>query len=621
MGFPKEAGATRRGRVRLATARDMEHTLAEAATLVRAGRFAEAERTLQPLRKAAAGDPRLLHLDLEIFQGMRRFPELAAAYRALLARGPSNLDLWVGLALALIQAGQGSEAYEAAQKARTLNPKSLRAMQAFAVSAMAAKDWKAAVQAFEFLTRAEPKAAAYYQEWSKAEFELDNVKRAIKAFEKFLDLTAAPAPEHFFTLGKLYFIARKPETAAAHLDRAIAGGMAASELFAVRAHCHLHLGEMAEAKARFEKALALNPDNLEAALPYRQMVKTPKGDPVFARLEALTADPDLNETKRIHAGFLLGNLYHGIGEYDRAFENYRKGNEANRAKYQREGFGYDRKKTEAEFAELTSAFPADAFKKWYGRGSFDPRPVFIVGLPRSGTTLLEQIVAAHSMAEGRGELDEMHYIHFEFDTARKAPGGDLGAILEHQEKVWQDRYLAAIATRDPKVARVTDKMPANVKSLGLIALLFPKARVLYLRRDPRDVALSIYFNIFDKGHPYATSLADIAHYIGETEKLARHWQRVLPLPFLEIRYEDIVAAQEKKTREILQFLDLPWEEACLAFHTQARAAMTMSSVQVRQPLSKSSIGRWRHYRAHLDPLFAALGEGEAPNHRPGKDGK
>lgn len=590
----------------LETAKALDKTLAEAAALVRAGRLAEAERALKPLRAAGRQDRRLLVLDLEIFQGARRFSELAATYRALLENEPESLDLRVGLALALVQAGDAGAAFDAAKKARDLNPKSLRAMQALAVSAMAAKDWKTAVRAFELLTRAEPSVAAYYQEWSKAEFELDNVKRAITAFETFLSLTPSPAPEHFYTLGKLYFIGRKPEVAAAHLDRAIASGLAASELFAVRAHCHLHLGEMGEAKALFEKALALDSGNLEAHLQYRQMIETPRGDPIFGKLEAMKADPDLSETRRLHLGFLLGNLYQGIGEHDRAFENYRMGNEVNRAKYQREGAGYDRKKTEAEFAALKTLFDADTFKALFGAGSLDPRPVFIVGPPRSGTTLLEQIVSAHSMAEGRGEVDEMHFIHFECQSALEKPGAGLGRVLAENRKVWQDRYLSAIASPEPAVARITDKMPANIKSLGLIALLFPKARVLCIGRDPRDVGVSIYCNIFDKGHPYATSLADIGHFIRLTGELAQHWRRVLPLRLLEVRYEDLVEQPEAKTREILDFLELPWEEGCLAFHRQRRAAMTMSSIQVRKPLSTSSIGRWRRFEKHLAPLLDEL---------------
>ena len=588
------------------TAENLNQALAEAASLVRAGKLLEAERALRSLRAGGRPDARVLFLDLEIFQGTRRFPELVATFRALLETDPGNLDLQVGLALALVQAGRSEEAYEAAKKARGINPKSLRAMQALAVSAMAAKDWKAAVRAFELLTQAEPSHAAYYQEWSKAEFELDNVKRAIKAFEKFLSLTPAPAAENFFTFGKLYFIDRKPGIAAGHLDRAMAGGMAASELFAVRGQCHLHAGEMDEATASFEKALALDPDNLEAALPYRQMVKTPVGDPVFAKYEALKADPALSETKRLHLGFLLGNLYREAGDYDRAFDHYRSGNEIHRTKCLREGAGYDRRKTEAEFAALKKVFHEDAFKKFFGRGSLDPRPVFIVGLPRSGTTLLEQILSAHTMAEGRGELDDIHYIHFEFSAALEKAGAALGTVLAENAKAWQDRYLAAIASPDPAIARITDKMPANIKSLGLIALLFPKARVLHIRRDPRDVAVSIYCNIFDKGHPYATSLADIGHFIRLTDDLAGHWKRVLPLPVLAIRYEDIVERQEAATREILKFLDLPWEEGCLAFHRQRRAAMTMSSIQVRQPLSKTSIGRWRNFERHLAPLFKEL---------------
>lgn len=583
-----------------------EQILAAATDLIRDKHFARAENALNSLSAVDQSDQRVLYLYIQIFQALERFNQLIDVYETLLKIDSQNLDYWIGYSLALLQAKKNREAYQAAERARSIDPDSLLVLQAVAVTAMGAEEWRVAATAFETITRTEPLVAEYYQEWSKAEYQLDNPKRAINTFKKFLELSDHHLPEHHYTLGKLYFIDRKPEKAAVSLDRAISSGLSTTELFSVRAHCHVHLGEMDEARTKLQQALKLDPENLEAELLYRQLVKTPKGDPVFAKLHAIADRSDLSDVQQIHLGFLLGNIYQGIDDIDKAFHHYRIGNEVNLLKFSREGAVYDRSKAEHEVASLKKVFNRNVFHHLTKIGSPDPRPVFIVGLPRSGTTLLEQIISSHSQVEGRGELDDMHYIHFELMSGIEK-GEELSTLLIKHAHRWQERYLTAIGPLVPSMtSRITDKMPANIRSLGLIALLFPRSHIIYIRRDPRDVALSIYCNIFDKGHTYATSLQNIAHFIKLTEDLADHWKQNLSIPFLEIEYEDIVRQQESKTREILTFLGLPWESTCLDFQRQKRAAMTISSIQVRQPLSSDSVGKWKKFEKYLTPFFEDL---------------
>jgi hypothetical protein len=202
----------------------------------------------------------------------------------------------------------------------------------------------------------------------------------------------------------------------------------------------------------------------------------------------------------------------------------------------------------------------------------------------------------------------MHYISTEFeDKLKETPSAGVKKILGEKGQEWQDRYVEALAPENPETRRVTDKLPANFRNLGLITALFPQARIIHIRRNPLDTSISIFCNMFDKGHPYATGLANTGDYYRQYNDLMAYWKEALPIPILDIRYEDLVAHQEQKSREVISFLGLEWDPACLEFHKLERAAMTISSIQVRKPMNTSSIARWKHYRAFLAPLEKGLG--------------
>jgi tetratricopeptide (TPR) repeat protein len=473
---------------------------------------------------------------------------------------------------------------------------------------MGAGEWAVAIQCFEVLTGADPGFALYYQEWSRAEYELNNISRAIARYQDFLKHIPKVAPEHHFTLGRLFFQNRQPGKAATVLDQVLKGGFVNSELLAIRANCYLHAGSQSRAKEFFERALKLDPDNVEAHLQLRQLVETRAGDPIFEQLQTLAGKPTLARERKMILNFLLGNLHHGLKAYNKAFPYYQKGNITGGEINASAGYVYDSKAVAAEFAALREVFSPKIFKTLGDKGSDSELPVFIVGMPRSGTTLLEQIISAHPRAEGRGELDTMHYISTEFeDKLKETPSAGVKKILGEKGQEWQDRYVEALAPENPETRRVTDKLPANFRNLGLITALFPQARIIHIRRNPLDTSISIFCNMFDKGHPYATGLANIGDYYRQYNDLMAYWKEALPIPILDIRYEDLVAHQEQKSREVISFLGLEWDPACLEFHKLERAAMTISSIQVRKPMNTSSIARWKHYRAFLAPLEKGLG--------------
>jgi len=240
------------------------------------------------------------------------------------------------------------------------------------------------------------------------------------------------------------------------------------------------------------------------------------------------------------------------------------------------------------------------------------RPVFIVGMPRSGTTLAEQILASHPDVYGAGELPDLQDIVQQMQAARPGKGyiGYLEQLTPRELALAAERYLAASGVRAGEALHVVDKMPTNFWYLGIISLLFPGARIFHMRRDPRDVCLSIYFQRFGAGMTFTTDLEELAAYYAAYTRVMDYWHAVLGIEILDVQYEELVADQENMIRRMIGFCGLAWDDRCLGFYKSDRDVNTPSYDQVRQPMYSRSVGRWQHYRKQLAPLTAALGLGD-----------
>jgi cytochrome c-type biogenesis protein CcmH/NrfG len=309
---------------------------------------------------------------------------------------------------------------------------------------------------------------------------------------------------------------------------------------------------------------------------------------------ALQARPDLPDRDRALLGYALGKIQDSRSLHAAAMASWHDANAARR----RTSGEYDRSQAETSIQRLMHVFDAAFFARQTAAiGNLDERPVFVVGMPRSGTTLTEQIVAMHSQAHGCGELPDIALLVKAMGNRWPDNAAELGREFLEQESA---RYLAAASRHAPANAlRLVDKSPLNYFNLGLIALLFPRARVVWCRRDPRDIALSIYSENFSLDAPFATDLDAIAHSIALQTRLMRHWQSTLPLPIHELQYEALVESPEPQAKALIAFLGLPWESACLEFHRSNRAVQTPSRWQVREPIHGRSAGRWRPYAGEL----------------------
>ena len=310
----------------------------------------------------------------------------------------------------------------------------------------------------------------------------------------------------------------------------------------------------------------------------------------------------------------MGKVLDGADRFEEAFLAYERANRMYRESRTAVGERFDAAELHREIEETIATFDARYFASVLDWGSPSGLPVFIVGMPRSGTSLVEQIAASHSRVFGAGELREIGNPAQQLDPIIAAirSGSDedgAGAAAKHQSTVRRlgDAHLEHLKTLGGRVERVIDKMPDNVFKLGAIATLYPGARVIFCRRDPRDTCLSCYFQKFTTGQlVFSYDLADCAKRYLETERLMTHWRKVLPLKWLDVEYEALVSDLECQSRRIITFLGFDWEPACLDFHRTVRTVTTASAWQVRQPLYGRAVGRWRKYQNHLAPLFDLL---------------
>jgi tetratricopeptide (TPR) repeat protein len=387
-------------------------------------------------------------------------------------------------------------------------------------------------------------------------------------------------------------------------------------------------GRLREAKAAHMKALKVNPRHAESLLGLGQIARTegrfaeaesfvaralkvePRLPGAWAAMISLRrmtlADSDwLERAEEIAASgiplwleaelrFAMGKYCDDVEDFERAFQNYRRANELLKTVAPE----YDRE-TQSRFADdMIRSHTRDALVRTAGGGSSSMKPVFVLGMPRSGTSLVEQIIASHPSAAGAGELQ------FWLDAGR-ANRAELreGILGEPVRKKLAEDYLGILTAHAPTALRIVDKANFNCDYLGVVHSVFPKARIIYLRRDPIDTCLSCYFQNFAATMSFTMDLSDLADYYRVHRRLMNHWLTALPAgTVLEVPYEELVADQVAWTHRILDFLELEWDDCCLSFDKTERSVNTASAWQVRQKIYSRSVGRWRHYEKFIGPL-------------------
>jgi tetratricopeptide (TPR) repeat protein len=358
-------------------------------------------------------------------------------------------------------------------------------------------------------------------------------------------------------------------------------------------------GRFDESEKILKRALEVSPKMPAAWAALAGLRKlTPSDDAWLRTVEEIVAGSEIPPMESATLHFAMGKYYDDIEQFERAFKNFRTANELLKPIAE----SYDREARKNFVDKLIGLQSTNTMAAAPGGASASMRPVFVVGMMRSGTSLTEQIIASHPMAKGAGELEYWNRVMREHGAEMRR-----GPNLRDErttQRLAQD-YLRTLEKVSPTALRVVDKAPLNSDHLDVIHSIFPNARIIYLRRDPIDTCLSCYFQNFSLAHSFTFDLSDLAHYYQEHSRLMSHWRRVLPQgTILDLPYEELVADQEGWTRKILDFIELEWDARCLDFQTTERPMKTASFWQTRQKIFKTSVQRWRNYEKFVDQIPA-----------------
>jgi tetratricopeptide (TPR) repeat protein len=568
------------------------------AALCDLGRWTEA---LSSLRRALAIEPGNLQATADAgnaFFRSGRAEEAMGCYRRVLELDPRSADAHNNLGLCLASLGRREEAVAKYEQALALEPRHAEALDNLGMAWRELGERRRAEALHRRALEIDPRRARSHYGIGSAQLERGRVEEAAASFQRVLDLEPAHVAAHLGLAAALRQQRRVVE-AQAICERALALAPRSAEAVWLLGELRGDLGAFPEAQALYRRAIEIDPSFPSAFSSMALQRKMTAADaPWQTGVESLLAK-GLPLAHAIGLRYALGKYFDDLGRHDDAFRHYRMANELTK----RYGAVYDGEKLTRRIDKLIATFGA-RFMSTPPRASLSEKPVFVLGMPRSGTSLAEQILASHPAVFGAGEISFWDDAFGAYD-----PHGWAGEDGAKALSAIADEYLARTAQAPAGALRVVDKMPANFLYAGLIHAVFPRARIIHLRRHPIDTCLSIYFQNFLNAAAFCNDLEYLAHYYREYVRITDHWRAVLPATtFLEVPYEDLVADQERWTRRMLEFIDLPWEPRCLEFHRAERVVITASKWQVRQRINAASVGRWRNYQRYVGPLEALLRE-------------
>lgn len=538
------------------------------------------DKAIEYFTKAAKLGPRDpdFHNNLgEVYRKTERYQEALPCFETALKLQPAHAAAHNNIGAALNALGREEEAAQHLAKAVRLRPDNFEAYTNLGIALMNQRKPREAVPCFEHayrLNREDPVLLTYLG--SALEHD-DRFEEAYALYEQVLGAKSDDPEQEVDLLVKQV----------SNLERR---------------------GRRDEAWALLEPLLDTQPDHPGVACQFSRLAKRhERGEEALARLSKVAALPDLDSEARRMIYFELGDVSDLRGRYDDAFDAYRRGNDL-----------YEHPHDHARGLRLQEAkepiYAPDWQSKLASASNRSEVPVFIVGMPRSGTSLVEQIIDCHPQAHGAGERTWVPDISG--TIAEQSQGrGTYPACMETVDGALLDRHadplLETLAQISGGAARVIDKLPHNHLHLGLIEQLFPNARILHCKRDPIDTCLSCYFQNFYAGHDYSYDLTSLGQHYRLYERAMEHWKKVSKLPILDVSYQELVEDQERVSRGMIDFLGLEWDDACLRFHESSRRTLTASYDQVRQPIYRRSLSRHERYEPHLGPLLEALGRPDA----------
>jgi tetratricopeptide (TPR) repeat protein len=556
------------------------------------------------------------------------YDEAIARYRSALESNPNVARIHSNLANALRKLGQLDEAAGSARRAVELDPQLAEAHNVLGLVLAARGEFEEALRSYRSALALEPNHVDAINNVGNLLRDLGERRESLAHYSRAIELNPSHAETHCNLGNALLDMQRnaeaaasyaaalrlRPDYAVAHLslsmalrmqgraDEALKSCEAAlkiepnyAEALALLGELKADRGQFSEAQALFERAISVDPNFPFAYFNIAMHRKMTGEDAAWLdRVEALLGKP-LPLRHEISLRYALGKYHDDVKQFEQAFHHYRLANELTK----RNGMVYDAAKLTQHVDQIMADFSIASIRAAQQHGHASQSPVFIVGMPRSGTSLTEQILASHPAVFGAGEVV---FWDAAYESFRQ--GIDKGAAAADLIPAMATDYLDRLAKLSGEALRVVDKMPPNFMNLGLIHAVFPHAKIIHMRRHPLDTCLSIYFQYFLNTHPYANDLDNLLHYYREYARIMDHWRRTLPgTALLEVPYESLTSDQEPWSRRLVDFVGLPWDPKCLEFHQTDRVVITASKWQVRQKIHTASSGRWKNYQRFVAPLM------------------
>ncbi|HEX3709260.1 MAG TPA: tetratricopeptide repeat protein [Pseudolabrys sp.] len=537
-------------------------------------------------------------------QRLKRFDEAEPCYRRAIEIEPQFVDAWNNLGTTLRELKRPEEAEAVYRKALEMRPNDPEILDNLA---LCVKDLDRLDEAETLLRRAlaiEARSDKIHIHFGTVLVDQNKAVEAQAAAERALALNPK-SHDAINLMGRVAFDRGDLPAALDYYQRAIVLKPDLADAYNNMGNALKELGRLREAHDAYCKSIEIDPNISGVYVNLADSKKFKHGDAHLSIMERMAATAGSSRIDRMHLDFALGKAYADMKDYDRSFGHLLAGNAAKRATT-----AYDEEQAFALFDRVEQVFSPTLITEKTGGGEVSARPIFIIGMPRSGTTLIEQLLASHPAVHGAGELKIFN------DVVLTVRGPD-GKTLPYPEFVPAldarslreigAEYVKRLAAIAPDGERVTDKMPSNYYFAGLIHLALPNATIVHAMRDPVDTCVSCFSKLFAAEQNHTYDLAELGRYYTRYHGLIEHWRRVLPPGrILDVRYEDVVADLEGQARRILSHCGLPWDDRCLAFHKTDRPIRTASATQVRQPIYKTAIGRWRAYDKFLGPLRAEL---------------
>lgn len=562
--------------------------------------------------------------------------------RAQLSENKNDTAAFRHLGTVYALLGNRAKALDAAARATELAPENPHTWNDRGRVYALFEDFSEAIDAFHKSVALDPLQADAWHNLGLAHKKSGKAQLAFDAFKRALKVDVARS-DSYLHLGELLLTAGQRSDALGCFERAVKFESGRTNAARGAGRLLLESGALEEARFYFQKAIDSDPSDADswfglgrtfedcgkredAAGAYRNAVAhapvhglaishliglgvTDADGRIASKAKMLLHDPQTPDETKAFVGYGLAKLHDRQGDYRLTADVGRIANNARR----RISGPLDRQTLDARVEGVQTTYDRAFFSRRLGWGLRSTQPVFIVGLPRSGTTLVEQILSAHPKIAGAGELPDLPQLANRFRRDPSTPPWKTPAEITHDDaSAAAESYLTAlrrqVGASQNEPFRISDKSPLNFFNLAFAAILFPNAKVIHCSRDIRDNAISIWLENFSSDQSWATDFGDLAYFVKRYRALMSHWRAVLPLPILEVQYEDTVANVDVTAKRIISFLDVQWDDRCTDFHRNDRAVQTPSRWQVRKPIYNSSIDRWRHYQSHLPELNAIMND-------------